>query len=137
MKSVPWFLTDFPGGVSGIGLLLIRVVLGVNVLVQATPQLSGAHALPATAWTIVLISGAFLVVGLRTRLFALISGVGLAVIFVRAAGVSVSDPLGKFLPWVLEETLSIGMFLLGPGAFSVDARLFGRKEIVLSRRSRD
>ena len=31
--------------------------------------------------------------------------------------------------------LSVVIFLLGPGAYSIDARLFGRREIVLAKKN--
>jgi uncharacterized membrane protein YphA (DoxX/SURF4 family) len=32
--------------------------------------------------------------------------------------------------------VTVALLFLGPGAYSVDARLFGRREIVIPRRSR-
>jgi hypothetical protein len=37
----------------------------------------------------------------------------------------------SLLAIVLAATMLIGIILLGPGAFSLDARVFGRREIII------
>jgi putative oxidoreductase len=113
--------STFPNGLPGAGLLLLRLAAGVPLILSgvatllATPQ--GAGLLTNFAR---VVSGALIIAGLWTPyagvLLALVEGwlgflAGTAEIhLVRAA-------------------LGVGLAALGPGAWSIDARLFGRKRI--------
>jgi uncharacterized membrane protein YphA (DoxX/SURF4 family) len=84
------------------------------------------------AWAVAALtfaSGAFLLAGLLTPLVAL---------FVAAAGIALSciplsnpDLFDSYLEIIKLIVLSIAIALLGPGAFSLDARMFGRREITI------
>ena len=129
---------------------LVLVVIGFPALVLA-PLFAAQHALPPEAglagvlravMVLLLISLALtvvmnltgvvvlLVLGLATRLAALFLGVGTA--FALAA--SRADA-----PWLLVGHLGgcVAMVLLGAGAFSLDARLHGRRVIHLQARRPD
>jgi hypothetical protein len=41
------------------------------------------------------------------------------------------DLFDRVLPTLFAETMSIAVVFLGPGAFSIDAYLYGRKEIII------
>jgi uncharacterized membrane protein YphA (DoxX/SURF4 family) len=43
---------------------------------------------------------------------------------------------GKAIASIYLAVISLAIVLLGPGAFSLDARLFGRREIVIPEASR-
>jgi hypothetical protein len=68
-------------------------------------------------------------------------GAGVAAGILCLAGIALPDlatsggPRGAAAAALL-ATLSAAVALVGPGAFSVDARLFGRREIILPRASR-
>lgn len=72
-----------------------------------------------------LVSGGCLLLGLITPVVAL--GVTLGAAVLTFSGV---------LPTVEIAVLGMAIALLGPGAFSFDARMFGRREILLSQTSR-
>ncbi len=80
--------------------------------------------------------GAMLLLGFLTPVVGTVTGLGLA-----AAVISL---LPSFPRTVLDGTLALlfaglvsaAIVLLGPGAFSVDARLFGRREIIIPPMSR-
>jgi hypothetical protein len=119
--------SSFPGGAAGIGLLLLRTTLGCSLVaegVQALRHGTGASGAGALACVLVL-DGVALVVG------------GLTPIAAVPATIAV---LGRVLAaqpgsaWALVVAVAIG--LLGPGAYSVDARLFGRREIEVPRHVR-
>ena len=75
------------------------------------------------------ISGAFLLAGLMTPVVAgLVAavGVGIALSLIPLPSQAVFD---GYLAIINLIVLSIAIVLLGPGAFSLDARMFGRREI--------
>ena len=74
-------------------------------------------------------SGAFLLAGLMTPLVAAIVaavGVGIALSVIPLPSQAVFD---GYLAIINLIVLSVAIVLLGPGAFSLDARMFGRREI--------
>jgi uncharacterized membrane protein YphA (DoxX/SURF4 family) len=79
---------------------------------------------------LLLLTGMALFAGLWTRLASVLLFVVLAgeTIFARPDLRS----LDQLLPVLLSESMSLGLALLGPGALSIDARRFGRREIVIA-----
>ena len=74
--------------------------------------------------------GAFLLIGFLTPLTgALISAAGIF-----SALLSQNDSIAVEIYTII---LAAAIFLLGPGAFSLDARLFGRREIVIAKSAPD
>ncbi len=76
-------------------------------------------------------AGTLLLIGFLTMPAAAVAGLG-------AAGVALSllpacNPmlLDRGLPIVLAATILLAVLLMGPGAVSLDARLFGRREIII------
>jgi uncharacterized membrane protein YphA (DoxX/SURF4 family) len=123
----------FPGGLSGIALFLFRAVLSVTLLLEARSCLSAGGDAPAT-WLVgfaALAAGALLLVGFLTPLAGVAAGMGGVV--VALSGWTASTPVifESRLAIVLAMTVLVGIIVLGPGAFSVDARVFGRREIII------
>jgi uncharacterized membrane protein YphA (DoxX/SURF4 family) len=114
--------STFAHGLPGAGLLLMRLVAGIALVVEGVMSLRGGtsigaailHALGAGA-------GILLLAGLWTP----IAGVLVAIL---ALWQAFSHP-GN--PWscIMLGTLGAALALLGPGGWSVDARLFGWKRI--------
>jgi len=106
----------------GAGLLLIRLVAGVALIDRAVMRLqTGPPIQTATLDALSIAAGILILAGLWTPLAgSLAAGVGL--------WNAISQP-GD--PWadILLATIGAGLTLLGPGAFSADARLFGWKRI--------
>ena len=69
-------------------------------------------------------SGALLVIGLLTPVAGMVVAAG-------AAAVALADAGWTNVSLVV---LAAAVVLLGPGAISVDSRLFGRKTIIIPRR---
>jgi putative oxidoreductase len=79
---------------------------------------------------LLLLLGMALFAGLGTRLASVLLFVVLAgEIFWSRPG---APSLDQLLPILLSESMAVGLALLGPGAFSIDARRFGRREIVIA-----
>lgn len=110
----------FPQGPPGIGLLLLRVSVAVALLVDG----GLAGALPGGAWPAIVLAAA-LCLGVLTPIVATICGVaGIAVLL----GV---DGDGIAALAVIAALAATALALLGPGAYSLDARLFGRRLLAL------
>lgn len=75
--------------------------------------------------------GVFLLIGLMTPLTAVLvaaGGIATALSWIPLPGQALSDSYPAILNLIV---LSIAIALLGPGAFSLDARMFGRREITI------
>jgi len=111
--------STFADGRPGFGLLIQRLLAGAVLLYclaatsVAPPQVIGALA------------GVLLVAGLWTP----VAGVVMAC---AEAWLAFSSPAHPWIPAAL-AVLGVTLALIGPGAWSVDARLYGRKHIVPPR----
>ena len=117
--------SSFADGWPGAGLLLLRLLAGSGLLfggsVSARSAFDAAQMVPpvlATAF------GAMLVVGLFTPF----AGIMAAAVEV---WIAFSHP-GSRWPQIGLAGLCLSLVMIGPGAWSIDARLFGRKQIDLS-----
>ena len=110
--------STFAPGWPGAGLLLMRVIAGVALISTAITRLqTGATVIPILA----IVTGLLLMVGLWTP----VAGSLVAVIGIWRTVSHISDPWAG----ILLATLGAALALVGPGAWSVDARLFGWKRI--------
>jgi hypothetical protein len=126
----------FPGGWPGIALLLLRAAIAISVLVQAGSYFEDADGGPAawTAGSAALASGALLLVGFLTPIAGATVGlgaVGVGFSLLPACTPTLFDSKSAI---VFAVTMLVAIVLLGPGAFSIDARLFGRREIIIPPR---
>jgi len=117
-------------------LLLLRVVLGLAILVQGSLLLTERNPTPVTwcAGTAALAAGVMLSIGLLTPFASAVAGavaIGIGLSLIPAGSGNLFDAK---LPLILATTTLLAITLLGPGAFSVDARLFGHREIIIPRR---
>ncbi len=114
--------STFAGGWPGMGLLLMRLVIGCVLVLRASLRLWGDPPLNITITAaILLVAGFLLMLGLWTP----IVGASVAVIEVWKI---LTQPGDRWL-WLLLGTVSIGLAMLGPGRWSIDARLFGWKRV--------
>jgi putative oxidoreductase len=119
--------STFVNGRIGAGLLVIRVVAGVAVIDRGIEGARVAAAIGGGVLHVLAIAaGLFLVVGIWTPLI----GILVAALEVWTA---LSQP---GIPWtaILLAAIGIGLTLLGPGTWSLDARLFGWRRIEIPAR---
>lgn len=109
----------FPNGWPGMGLLLQRVLTGIALLYGVRFFGEASHSALNVLHLIGAGTGIFLIVGLWTPIIGTI----VALIEMSIAFASVSEP------WIsiILATLGATLAMIGPGAWSIDARLFGRK----------
>jgi putative oxidoreductase len=111
--------STFPNSWPGGGLLILRIAAATATILCAfgTPlqDLSGK-----VFQVIASTTGALLLIGLWTPVAGLLQVcVGLTSSFHDTPGLS----------QILLSALGLGLSMTGPGAWSIDARLFGRKQI--------
>ena len=115
----------FPAGWPGVGLLLLRLLVGVTLIAQTVTQFRSSE-LSASGWvlaSLLLAAAVCILLGLVTPVVAIVIGVASVYLVVSTLPNSIQN-----LDVVV---LSTAIALLGPGAFSVDARMFGRREILI------
>jgi putative oxidoreductase len=119
--------STFANGMPGAGLLLQRLVAGGALVYCAIAHfIRPVHAGILAPHLMCLCAGILLIIGLWTPIVGAV--IAFAELWMYLAGAG--DP---WLP-VLLATLGTSLALIGPGAWSIDARLFGRKQISVSPR---
>ena len=113
--------STFAHGSAGVGLLLLRLAAGSTVVVLGVGALLAGPTLVAglfRAFSIAL--GTLLIVGLGTQIAAALLAVD-----------ALWNVFSSAHPWssILLAAIGAALALLGPGAWSVDARLFGWKRL--------
>ena len=85
--------------------------------------------------TLAFAAGAALLAGILTPIAGLVTGLGaIGCGFSLLPSPAVSNLPDSKLAVVLIAIVAAAIVCLGPGAFSVDAHLFGRREIIIPRR---
>jgi uncharacterized membrane protein YphA (DoxX/SURF4 family) len=124
----------FPDRWPGAGLLLLRFAVGAVLITQGIAYLGDKHepGLVVLAMMLVMsLLGLLLLIGLLTRFVAI------AALLATLGSISSLLPITRVGPLVtptaaaLAAVIAVAVTCLGPGALSIDARLFGRREIII------
>lgn len=123
----------YPGGLAGIGLVLLRSVIGFTAAWQGVLWLAtkDAEATVRVVGGLGVLTGILLVAGFRTRLASFLIALGIAFISLHTFSLPTREFFDRLVPALFAETMSTAVVFLGPGAFSIDAYLYGRKEIII------
>jgi len=122
----------FPGGWPGASLLLVRAVIGLAILVQGANYVREPDP-PLVGWAVglsAIFAACLLLIGFLTPLagsFVVLGALGIWLSLIPACRPTLFDSRAAI---VFGLTILWAIVTLGPGAFSVDARLFGRREII-------
>ena len=125
IPAVQRLFSIFPSGTAGTALLLLRLLVAVLVLVDGS-----AHgALVTSLWigAVFVLPAIFLCAGLLTPYAA---SSGLLIL----AGALIYSPGGDAFHVTCAIVTCAVLALLGPGAYSFDARLFGRRVLTVTPR---
>jgi hypothetical protein len=117
----------FPGGTAGAALLVLRTTVAMTLVVDGTAN-----------WS--LVTSFWIVLVFLLPAFSLVAGLLTPYGAIACALVKLAVPVQN----VGDSDFHIAMFvltcmtvaLLGPGAYSIDARMFGRQLLVIPPRNR-
>jgi putative oxidoreductase len=123
--------STFPNSWPGLGLLLLRACLGIALIYFGIANLAGK---PEDSITLVRnliadICGVFLITGLWTPVMG-------TVVALDEIWIAVSlcfRQREEALMHIFVAILAVSVAMLGPGAWSIDARLFGRRRFDIDR----
>jgi uncharacterized membrane protein YphA (DoxX/SURF4 family) len=120
-----------------VALLLLRAVLGMVLLVEGSFYIEEANPNPPS-WFIGLLAlaaGILLLIGFLTPIVGAIVTAGAAGVGFSLLPACTTSLFDSKISLIFGLTMLVTIVGLGPGAFSVDARVFGRREIIIPRRA--
>jgi putative oxidoreductase len=112
-------LSTFPNSLPGAGLLLLRLCDGTLLLVHGAIHSGFRMSLEGFTQLVAAGAGSLVLLGLATPFAAAVGAV---------AVLCIAAPIETR---IILATIGMGLVLLGPGAWSIDARLCGRRRIDL------
>jgi putative oxidoreductase len=116
----------FPEGWPGAGLVLLRVLAAAPLLQFVEAASIHTQSLSVALQLLAAVCSGFVIIGLWTPVSAALLAVAeLCLLFF---------PANDSFMHVVMAVLCASLAMTGPGAWSVDARLFGRKRIRIPRR---
>src|SRR3984885_3051886 len=126
--------STFPNSWPGFGLLLLRLGVGIALIYLGISRFFGAvpGVVPVGRALVEATGGIFLLAGLWTPVMGAL--VALDELWI-AFSLNSSQPDNRLIHIFL-AVLTAGVAMLGPGAWSIDARLFGRKRFTMGDRTR-
>jgi putative oxidoreductase len=111
--------SGFPNSLPGTGLLLLRLCDGTTLLVHGALHSGFSMSLEGFAQLFAIAAGSLISIGLITRFAAAIGVI---------SELCIAAPTENH---IVLAAIGASLILQGPGAWSIDARLFGRRRIDL------
>jgi uncharacterized membrane protein YphA (DoxX/SURF4 family) len=135
---------DFPLALPGIGLLLLRVALAALLVIEGATRTRIAFAASAPELGALSHGLALIVLAVPVALGFLTPIVHLTVAIVETIALASGELMFSSGWWqatwqatLLQIVIALAIAMIGPGAYSIDGRLFGRREIVIRPRLDD
>ena len=115
--------STFADGSPGGGILLLRLLAGGALIYRGIGAISAeAHTGPFVLQIVGAAAGLLILGGLWTPVAGVLAGIV-------ELGIGLSQP-GIASSALMLATLGISLAMIGPGAWSIDARLYGRKQLL-------
>ena len=124
--------SGFPTGWPGLALLLLRLVVGGAASSQAWLLVTASYGAVNTSVVVAIlafVTGLALIIGFMTPIASILLSAGVLLVAVDSG---VPEHLLLFESGMARLefiVMSVALISLGPGALSLDARLYGRREI--------
>lgn len=135
---MPRLYSGFPGKASSAGLLLLRMAIGGTVVAQTlscAPGWQDARFVSVAVCLLAIASAASLVFGFLTRIAAVMLAILAASVTCFPVVTSSVGPTQSHTFGFNLVVIAVAIAMLGPGAFSLDAVLFGRRKVIIPRSS--
>jgi hypothetical protein len=132
-RNIPiHFFQSFPSGMAGLGLFLLRgitaLTLGYSGYSLQEGSAAAAFSFPRLVSFLLPLLGVLTIFGFAT----MISGIVSCALLIVSFGWLHPQSNGLF---AIAAGLSLVLMLLGPGAYSLDARFFGWRRVEIVRRT--
>jgi uncharacterized membrane protein YphA (DoxX/SURF4 family) len=110
----------------------MRVIIGLTLLIQGIYYVREPDATPAAlaSGLAAILAAGLLLIGFLTPVAASAAILGALAIWLSLLPACSPTLFDSRAPSVLALTILLAIVCLGPGTFSVDARMFGRREII-------
>ena len=118
--------STFADGLPGAGLLILRLFLGGALMLGAIGAVLHGSVTAAIANVLAAIAGILLLIGLWTPVVgAIVAATELWIIFLLPQDLRLH---------ILQAVFGVGLALIGPGVWSLDARLYGWRRLEIPAR---
>jgi uncharacterized membrane protein YphA (DoxX/SURF4 family) len=114
--------SNFADGLPGGGILLLRFLAGGALIYRGITATSEVHNELVVLQAVGGAAGLLILGGLWTPVVGLLAGI-------LEVFIGLSHPASHSLALIV-AIVSISLAMIGPGAFSIDARLYGRKQLL-------
>jgi putative oxidoreductase len=120
--------STFADGLPGLGILLLRLLTGITLIYFGITSAREAALLVIGVLQVIrVVAGVLILIGLWTP----VAGTVVTIVNLLLAFAYHAPHLSDVLILVMQAVLGGALAMIGPGAWSIDARLFGRKHIDL------
>jgi uncharacterized membrane protein YphA (DoxX/SURF4 family) len=119
--------------------MLLRGAIGLVAIIEGGYYLTESNVSTPGLWLgglLGLVAGGALLIGFLTPVAGVVVGLGAMGIGFSVLAAPTPNLFDARLTAIFAVIMTAAIVFLGPGAFSLDARLFGRREIIIPKRPR-